>query len=96
MRKFGGLAGATSQRPMNALHGARFSSLFGPHVATWVLTCADYYAAAALYEQLYRRSGAELRRLGLSREHLGQELCAACDRAAREEVRTGNGLQGPV
>jgi hypothetical protein len=77
MRKFGGLAGATSQPPTNAPHGARFSSLLGPHVAAWVQTCADYYAAAALYEQLYRRSDPELRQLGLSREHLGQELCAA-------------------
>ena len=49
MRKFGGLAGATSQPPTNAPHGARFSSLLGPHVPAWVHTCADYYAAAALY-----------------------------------------------
>lgn len=98
MRKFGGLAGATSQPPTNAPHGARFSSLLGPHVPAWVHTCADYYVAAALYEQLYRRSDAELRRLGLSREHLGQELCAACDRAAHAGsfTRTKDGVQGPV
>ena len=91
MRKFGGRAG-------NALHAARFSSLLGPDVATWVHTCADYYAAAALYEQLYRRSDVELRRLGLSRERLGQELCAACDRDAHGNslARTRDGLQGPV
>jgi hypothetical protein len=81
MRKFGGLAVDTSQPRMNAPHAARFSSLLRAHVATRVRTCADYYAAAALYEQLYRLSDAELHRRGLSREHLGREVCAACDRA---------------
>jgi hypothetical protein len=91
MRKFGGLAG-------NALHAARFSSLLGPHVTVWVQTCADYYAAAALYEQLYRRSDGELHRRGLSRELLGQELCAACDRAAHGDslARTRDGVPSPV
>ncbi len=93
MRKFGGLAGATSQPPTMRRMERAFS-LLGPRVPAWVHTCADYYAAAALYEQLYRRSDAELRRLGLSREHLGQELCAACDRAAHAGsfTRTKDGV----
>jgi hypothetical protein len=81
MRKFCGLDVDTSQPRMNAQHGARFSSLLPRYVATWVRTCADYYAAAVLYEQLYRLSDSELHRRGLSREHLGREVCAACDHA---------------
>jgi hypothetical protein len=85
MRKFSGLAVDTSQPRMNAPQVARSRSLFPRHVATWVRTCADYYAAAALYEQLSRLSDAELHRRGLSCEHLGREVCAACDRAAHGE-----------
>jgi hypothetical protein len=85
MRRFGGLAAASSQPTTKARHEARFGSLLGPHVTAWVHTCADYYAAAALYEQLYRRSDADLHRRGLSREHLGRQVCAACDRAAHAE-----------
>jgi hypothetical protein len=78
MRKFGDLAlpQASHQRTP---HVGRFSSLLRQHVATWVRTCADYYAAAAMHEQLSRLSDAELHRRGLSRERLGWEVCAACD-----------------
>jgi hypothetical protein len=43
----------------------------------WVDTCADYYAAAAMYEQLSALSDSELARRGLSRATLAR---AACDR----------------
>lgn len=46
-------------------------------------TCADYAAAAALYEHLSHLSDAELKRRGLSRESLGRDVCAACDRTNR-------------
>jgi hypothetical protein len=42
--------------------------------------CADYYAAAAIYEQLSRLSDAELQRRGLARETLARDIAMACDR----------------
>ena len=51
-------------------------------VTMWVNTCADYYAAAALYEQLGKLSDAELHRRGLSRDTLARDLCQACNRTA--------------
>ena len=53
----------------------------GWRVAVWVRTCADYHAAAAMYEQRSGLSDAELQRRGLSRANLGRDACAACDRA---------------
>jgi hypothetical protein len=49
-------------------------------IVVWVRTCADYYDAAAAYEQLSRLSNAELQRRGLSRETLAREVCEACER----------------
>jgi len=46
----------------------------------WVATCADYYAAAAMYEQLSRLSNAELERRGLNRASLARVVCDNCDR----------------
>ena len=60
-----------------------FSSWVGPigqRIAAWADTCADYYAAAALYEQLSALSDAELARRGLSRATLAQDVRATCDR----------------
>jgi hypothetical protein len=51
-------------------------------VTTWANSCADYYAAAAMYEQLSRLSNAELNKRGLSRDTLAQDLCQSCDRTA--------------
>jgi hypothetical protein len=45
-------------------------------IATW----ADYYAAAAFYEQLSILSDAELTRRGLSRATLAHDVRAACHR----------------
>jgi len=47
---------------------------------TWLAVCADYYNAAAFYEQLARLSDAELQRRGLTRDTLAGDICAACDR----------------
>ena len=50
------------------------------HLAAWVGTCADYYQAAALYDELSGLSDAELRRRGLSRATLAVDLSRGCDR----------------
>lgn len=49
--------------------------------ADWLATAADYYTAAAVYEQLSKLSDAELQRRGLSRATLASDICQACDRA---------------
>jgi hypothetical protein len=55
----------------------------GQRIATWVDTCADYYAAAAMYEQLSALSDAELARRGLSRATLAHDVRATCDRNSK-------------
>ena len=52
----------------------------GRRLVTWADTCADYYAAAALYQQLSTLSDAELTRRGLSRATLAHDVRATCDR----------------
>jgi hypothetical protein len=49
----------------------------GRRLVAWAETCADYYAAAATYEQLSALSDAESARRGLSRATLARDLCAA-------------------
>jgi hypothetical protein len=56
----------------------------GSRIADWLATSAEYYAAAAIYEQLCRRSDAELQRRGLSRASLARDICQACDHATSE------------
>jgi hypothetical protein len=51
-------------------------------VKMWANTCADYYAAAAMYEHLNGLSNAELHRRGLSRDTLAQDVCQSSDRTA--------------
>jgi hypothetical protein len=79
-------------------HDQTFSTAFAPskpagsfaswvnsivgRIATWTNTCADYYAAATMYEQLSALSDAELSRRGLSRGTLAREVCAAYDRGS--------------
>ena len=53
-------------------------------IAAWLETCADYYAAAAMYEQLSRLSDAELQRRGLSRDSLARDACASAERQGKE------------
>ena len=52
-------------------------------VVEWIRTAANYYAVAALYEQLSGLSDSELKRRGLSRAYLAHDIVAACD-----DVRT--------
>ena len=49
-------------------------------VTDWARTCADYYAASAIYQQLSSLSDAELHRRGLSRESLARDVVDACAR----------------
>ena len=51
-------------------------------VSEWIETCADYYAASAIYEELSRLSDAELRRRGLTGERLARDICVAADRTS--------------
>ena len=53
------------------------------YVVAWAETCADYYAAASLYDELSRLSDAELHRCGLSRDTLARDISQACDRTNR-------------
>jgi hypothetical protein len=55
---------------------------FARHAREWIDSCADYYAAAAMYEQLSKLSNAELNRRGLSRDTLAQDVFRSCDRRA--------------
>ena len=62
-------AAATPGRGENPLLGKLWAK-----AAVWFRTCADYYHAAAAYEQLSGLSDAELRRRGLSRETLARDV----------------------
>lgn len=46
-------------------------------LVTWVETCAEYRAAAAMYERLSAFSDAELTRRGLSRATLARDVSNA-------------------
>jgi len=48
-------------------------SALAAYLATWCETCADYYAAAVLYEELSALCDTELQRRGLSRATLAAE-----------------------
>src|SRR5262245_47160303 len=58
----------------------------GRRIVTWADTCADHYAAAAMYEQLSALSDAELMRRGLSRATLAHDVLAACDRVSNAAI----------
>jgi hypothetical protein len=73
-------AWTTLRQAHNVPFANRVSSL-GTRVADWLATAADYYTAAAVYEQLSRLSDGELQRRGLSRATLASDICQACDRA---------------
>jgi hypothetical protein len=57
-------------------------SSLGKRIADWLATAADYYAAAAIYEQLSRLSDVELHRRGLSRATLARDACQLYDATA--------------
>jgi hypothetical protein len=44
----------------------------------WIESCADYWAAAALYDSLRRLSDFELQKRGLSRETLARDIFHSC------------------
>ena len=54
----------------------------GRRMSAWASTCADYYSAAALYDELRGLSDAELQRRGLSRDTLARDICQGCDGSA--------------
>ena len=51
------------------------------HASVWINTCADYWAAAATYEQLSRLSDADLHSRGLSRMNLARDICTSFENA---------------
>lgn len=51
------------------------------YVSGLINTCADYWTAAAIYEQLSRLSDAELHRRGLSRMNLARDICKSFESA---------------
>ena len=52
-------------------------------VRMWANSCADYYAAAAMYEQLSALSNAELHKRSLSRDALARDVFQSCDSNVR-------------
>jgi hypothetical protein len=52
-------------------------------IAKWLRACTDYYAASALYVQLYRLSDAELHRRGLNRSTLARNVFDSVERNRR-------------
>jgi hypothetical protein len=72
----GTLAGGESATPLPNWIGS-----IGLRLAAWAKNCADYWEAAATYEQLAALSDAELTQRGLlSRATLAQDVRATCDR----------------
>ena len=59
---------------------ADFIKPIAERTSAWIMTCADHYAAAAMYEQLSRLSNAELERRGLNRATLARDICVHDDR----------------
>jgi len=49
----------------------------------WANSCADHYAAAAMYEQLSALSNAELHKRSLSRDALARDVFQSCDSNVR-------------
>jgi hypothetical protein len=76
LRSDGG-AEAASARPLSG----RLRDL-GSRLVTWLVACADQWAAADLYQQLSALSDAELARRGLSRATLAHDVGVAADRTA--------------
>lgn len=74
------LSAETAPRKATGLPLPKIISSLGTWIAARITTAADYYTAAATYEQLSRLSDAELRRRGLSPAHLARDVCEACDR----------------
>jgi hypothetical protein len=54
------------------------------YAAVWINTCADYWAAADMYEELSGLSDDALQHRVLSRANLARDICASF-----EKSRTG-------
>ena len=74
------VAPVASRSPPRLPLSARLLSI-AMWVRDYIEAMTDHYAAAAIYEQLYRLSDAELHRRGLSRADLARAVAAARDRA---------------
>jgi hypothetical protein len=72
----------TASLPSTGLSVVAGLSTLKAQVGAWLQTCADYYEAAARFDQLSRLSDAELSRRGLSRATLARDVCEACDSTA--------------
>jgi hypothetical protein len=59
---------------------SQYAASIWTRAVSWLQTCSDYLAAAAMYDELRGLSDAELRRRGLSRDSLARDVCATCDR----------------
>jgi hypothetical protein len=75
------LLSAQAARPNAALSPPSDLSSSLRAIADWIAIAANYYTAAAAYEQLSRLPDAELQRRGLSRATLAWDISQACDRA---------------
>jgi len=75
------LSAEAAQHHASPLAHSGSSCSFAARIADWLATAADYYTAAAVYEQLSGLSDAELHRRGLSRSSLAWDISQACDRA---------------
>jgi hypothetical protein len=71
----------TASKPARSL--LRYIRSIGRRLVIWADTCADYCAAAAMYQQLSALSDAELARRGLSRVTLAHDVRATCDRNSK-------------
>ena len=71
---------AAENEPAPAI--SEFLASVRQRIATWAATCADYWSAASLYDELRGLSDAELQRRGLARDTLARDVCQACDRTA--------------
>ena len=76
-------ARATSKDDTVAQPGNDHLSALAARLRALCETCAEYHNAAAIYEELSPLPDGELQRRGLSRETLGRDVCAACDRTSR-------------
>ena len=65
---------------------------FWSGLTQWIRTAADYYDAAAAYEDLARLSDGELERRGLSRETLAREIVRSASGGNEAEAVAGGGL----
>jgi hypothetical protein len=77
------LSAQTDASPVLGPSATEWLMSIGRRVSAWASACADYYSAAALYDELRGLSDAELRRRGLSRDTIARDACQACDTLGR-------------